>query len=523
MKTYLMLFFLSASVSLLLTPILLRISHRYQWLDVPDGRRKIHAQPVPRLGGIAIFMAFLVTLWISFLGHNTIFAALRGQWDKVVCLLLPATLIFLIGLFDDFRGVSAKTKLSLQLLAAGLLYYNGFRIEQIANPFGGSHWSLGWLSLPITLVWLVGVTNAFNLIDGMDGLAAGIAFFVSMASFFVSVAQFKPMVSVLSIIMAGATLGFLRYNFNPARIFMGDSGSYFIGFVVGALAIQGSQKSPVAVSIAVPLLLLGLPILDTMIAIARRFLEGAPIFNPDREHIHHRLMRIAHSQRFAVIILYGATAFLGLSSWLMVIMHSQLAAVISLTAGLAAFWGVKSLQYEEFQELGRYLSGLFTHRHALVHQIYLRKLSDRIAASASLGDVLLLVAEALGRLNFDVGEICLARARSSSANHVYLPLEQIYRWSWAPTGEPAALKLPVMWELNIPLEDGRGAGGYFRLARSIEKEPLPKQLTAMVQLLTHKLQAVADSSGEDELSSLFKPVSASLAKEKQMAAGVHRG
>lgn len=521
MRTYLLLFLLSAGISFLLTPVLLWLACRYHWVDLPDGYRKIHAHPVPRLGGVSIFVAFNLTLLLSFIGYRVVFEDFPWHWEHVVFILLPATLIFLVGLYDDLRGLSARVKLALHVLGAALLYYNGFRIEQVALPFWSHPLSLGWLSAPVTVLWIVGVTNAFNLIDGMDGLAAGIAFFVSMASFFVALEQGKLMVCVLSIVIAGATLGFLRYNFNPARIFMGDSGSYFLGFVIGALAVRGSQKSSMVVSIVVPLLLLGLPILDTMVAIARRFLEGKPLFAPDQQHIHHRLLRLARSQRFAVIILYGAAASLGLLSWMLVVTQSQLVAVTSLTVGLAAFWGVKSLGYEEFQELGAYLSRFSEHRHTLAHQIYLRRLTDRLASTSDLAELMRIAEEALQRLNFDGAEIELSLVQPAPLRNVYSSMVPHYRWSWSPAEAAEPPVRPLMWALTIPIAGGRGAAGYLRLERSIEKGSLPARLTILIQAFVGKLSAVAATSVPWEASGLFEATSAPRDRTQPME--IHTG
>jgi len=507
LKTYAALFLSAAVLSLLLTPALLWLSRRHQWFDVPDGQRKIHTRPIPRIGGVAIFGAFALTLPLSFFWRNLVFDTLRLQWQDVVALTLPGMMMFLIGLYDDLRGLSARKKLALQIMAAGLLYYNGFRIEQIANPLGGPPLVLGWAGLPVTLFWVVGVTNAFNLIDGMDGLAAGIAFFTSVSLFFVSLAHFNPMVSVLSVVMAGATLGFLRYNFNPARIFMGDCGSYFLGFLAGSLAIRGAQKSSVVVSIAVPILLLGLPILDTAVAIVRRLLDGQPIFNPDQQHIHHRVLRAARSQRFTVIILYGATAFLGLMSWLMVISQSRLAAVISLAVGLIGFLGIRSLGYEEFQALGEYLTGLFARRQTLTHQIYLRKVAGRLESSRHLVDHMAVLHEMLRRLDFDGAEVRLSSAPAARPADAGRPAGP-YVWEWRPGDRARPPEPPQNWELTLPLSGVRGTVGYLRLTRAVDKEPLPLAWHPIVQALVRKMGDSAAATAEDVLAQLFRPEAA---------------
>jgi UDP-GlcNAc:undecaprenyl-phosphate GlcNAc-1-phosphate transferase len=299
--------------------------------------------------------------------------------------------------------------------------------------------------------------------------------------------------------MAGATLGFLKYNFNPARIFMGDCGSYFLGFVLAALAMQGSIKSPMLISASLPILMLGLPILDTLLAIVRRFLEGKPIFAPDQQHIHHKLLRLVRSQRFVVLILYGVTALLGFLSWIVVAAGNRMLALISLGVGVLAIWGIKALGYEEFEELSTYvLQGLRFQRRVIANQIFIRKVSTEIENAPTLSDMLAITAAALNKLNFDSAEIRFAK---SSATAMGLPRPTVsYTWRWTQNGSPMDLDRHTTWEIDIPLNGGSGIVGSLRLYRSLQKESLRFQVSYLVDKLAVKLSHTLAKFPEEDIA-----------------------
>ncbi|NIN91565.1 MAG: undecaprenyl/decaprenyl-phosphate alpha-N-acetylglucosaminyl 1-phosphate transferase, partial [Candidatus Aenigmarchaeota archaeon] len=224
--------------------------------------------------------------------------------------------------------------------AAIILFLFGFEIQRISNPFGSAI-HLGWLSLPVTVFWLVGLSNAFNLIDGIDGLASGVAFFATSALLAVALFLGNILPSLFTAALAGATLGFLRYNFNPARIFMGDSGSLFLGFTIAAISIHGSEKAHAAVAILIPIVALGLPIMDTFLAIARRVYRGFPIPTADKEHIHHKLIQYGFSHRRAALMLYSFCIVLSFLAVLLCISSGVLVGVILVFLGLFIFWWLK--------------------------------------------------------------------------------------------------------------------------------------------------------------------------------------
>lgn len=483
MKTFAALFVFASLLSYSLTALLLHLCRKYNWFDLPDHRRKIHTEPIPRLGGVAIFLAFITGLGLLLLRTNFVTEFFKVHLSDVKYMLIPGTFVFLAGLYDDLWGLSAKVKFLLQILGAVFLYAYGFQIAQISNPFGRPI-EFGVLALPITVLWVVGITNAFNLIDGMDGLAAGIAFFVSLSVFVVSILQEHTLISIFSVLIAGATLGFLRYNFNPARVFMGDSGSYFLGFLLSAITIQGSQKSSTMVSIAVPILLLGIPIIETLLTITRRFLDGKPLFGADREHMHHKLLKIVRSQRFAVLILYGATGLFGLTSFLVVISSDKVVALVSLATGIVALWGLRALGYAELEELWNYgYRVLRFQRRILTNQIFIRKASNELENTKSVEGVLAILADTFQALNFDYAEMTVSRRNG--------PEDEAFRWYWYAKGgddaAPASARADHIWKIVIPISDDPYLIGVLTLARSLEKEALPFQISSIVDVFTRRL------------------------------------
>ncbi|MDP3238412.1 MAG: MraY family glycosyltransferase [Myxococcales bacterium] len=309
MQTYVTSFVVATVLAAALTPLVRRLAFRFNIVSTPGGRH-VHGQVIPRLGGLGIFAAAMFTLV-----GGVVFGPLRSLLQpeeelRGLGLLIGSAVMFAVGAADDVKSVRALHKLLVQLLAATIAWSFGFRIDVIDLPFLEPI-TMGIVSLPITVFWIVGIINAVNLIDGLDGLAAGVVFFAGVTNFIVASLQGTTFVAIVMAVVAGAVLGFLFFNFNPARIFMGDSGSYFLGFVLAVCSIAGPlQKASATVSIAVPIVALGVPIIDTLLAMVRRFLERRPIFSPDRGHIHHRLLDMGITHRRAVLIIYGVTVAL---------------------------------------------------------------------------------------------------------------------------------------------------------------------------------------------------------------------
>ena len=296
----------AALVALISTPVVRSLAFRVGAVDVPKDNRRMHNHPIPRMGGLAIFFGFI----LSVLVFLPLTADLRGM-------LLGGVVIVILGILDDIFALPALPKFFVQIGAALIAVLHGNRIEFLSNPnifSSESYWELGWLAIPITVLWIVGITNAVNLIDGLDGLACGVSTISSMTLLVIALVMEEPDVALLMGALSGACIGFLPYNLNPAKIFMGDTGSTFLGFVLAVVSIQGLFKFYTIISFAVPFLMLGLPIFDTCFAILRRVSHGQSPMAPDRGHIHHRLIDMGFTQKQAVAVLYIISAILGLSA-----------------------------------------------------------------------------------------------------------------------------------------------------------------------------------------------------------------
>ncbi len=322
-----------------------KLGHWMGALDYPDDR-KIHSQVVPRCGGLAIYLGFFLPFLALLFYRTSIIDFL--VWDRMtIGLMAGSTFILLVGLLDDIRGLRAWIKLLLQIVAALIAWWAGFRIEIVYLPFLGSI-DFAFFSLPVTVFWFVAVINAFNLMDGLDGLAVGIALFAAIILALISLLRNNLPAALLFASFSGALLGFLRYNFNPASIFPGDSGSYFVGFVLAALGIGTSQKSSVTVAILIPVIALGLPLIDMVFATFRRFIFGIKIFAPDREHFHHKLLKLGYTHRRATLIFYGITVILGLTALLVENVRDDRAGLILGALAVLAVLGIRKLGYLEY-------------------------------------------------------------------------------------------------------------------------------------------------------------------------------
>ncbi|MFD0870460.1 phospho-N-acetylmuramoyl-pentapeptide-transferase [Chlamydia abortus] len=299
----------SCVLAVILTPLVKKFAVWFGAIDVPN-HRSVHTRIMPRMGGLAIFLAFVATFFI-------ISPALNDFDTHVVLgLILGGAIIVFVGALDDKYNLSPKIKLAGQLAAAGVVIAFGMQIDYIKLPFGDAIDLNSWISIPITIFWIVGVTNAINLIDGLDGLSAGVSAIATSAILVLAIMMGNLTVIVISLILLGSIVGFLFYNFHPAKIFMGDSGSLFLGFSLATLSILGF-KSATIVSFLVPLAILGVPISDTLMAIIRRKLNKKPIFTADKGHLHHCLMGLGFSMRKTVLIIYGISLAFGLCAVLL--------------------------------------------------------------------------------------------------------------------------------------------------------------------------------------------------------------
>lgn len=331
LKVYGFPFLLAALISYILTPYIKTLAFKIGAIDKPDNR-KVHKKIMPRLGGLAIYIAFMLG----------VVASLELTWD-IVGILAGATVIVAVGVLDDKYQLPAKVKLVGQIIAACVLVAFDIRIEWLNNPFGGYFYVDYWLSVPMTIFWVISFTNVVNLIDGLDGLAAGVSAIASITVILVAVQQGYYHIAIMTAALAGGIIGFIRYNFNPATIFMGDTGSMFIGYLLAAISVYGSVKTAATIALIVPAIALGLPIMDTAFAIMRRYTNGRPIFQPDKGHLHHRLLAMGMNQKQAVLLMYAITAVLGIAAVLWAEVDGFYAALIIAVIITAVAVGAKKI------------------------------------------------------------------------------------------------------------------------------------------------------------------------------------
>ena len=488
MKTYFALFLISATASLVLTPLLRRFCERYRLVDEPLDQRRVHLRAVPRLGGIAIFLSLLIPLSILPLLNNLLTQSLRPDRRGVIVFLVCGVLVLLLGVYDDLRGANAGVKFA-GLAGVGVLFYIlGGRIITLSIPFVGSvtlHPVLGFL---LTLIWVVGIANAFNLIDGVDGLASGAALFSSLVLLSVSLIQGRALVAVIALVLTGALAGFLRYNFNPASIFLGDSGSLFVGFSLAALSIQGSQKASTAVAVAIPILAFGLPVVDTGVSIARRFLSAKPIFKGDREHIHHMLLERGWSQRRVALVLYGVSALFALLAMLFVNSGNGLTAVVLFVVGAAVVLGLGKLRYHEVDELRASVKrNIGERRVRLANNLRMRRACRAISSASTLDELFNGILEVL-----ELGQFACATAQFSWDEHLEVNVRAValaardgsmryssmnegrILWTWKHNdfNHVDVVGSNRFWAMRLPLGSEQGSFGYLNLYRQFHADGL---------------------------------------------------
>lgn len=334
---YIITFSLAFIVSFSATPIVRKLAFKVGSVDIPKDNRRMHKKPIALMGGLAIICGFVVSLVFDLLTTSSLLTPGR----EIAGLMTGIAVIMLMGVLDDVKTLRAWVKLAFQVVAAVcVVAISGTRISGLTNPFGADQYLelSPYISIPLSILWIVGITNAINLIDGLDGLAAGVSSISSLSLFFVSLLRgdlLDPSKAIYTALvtaaLSGATLGFLPFNFNPAKIFMGETGAAFLGFTLGVISIQGVMKSYAAISIVIPLLILGLPLFDTLLAIIRRILTRKSIMQADRGHLHHKLIDMGLSQRQSVLIMYVVSASLGLCA-IVLADRGALSAVIMLAA-----------------------------------------------------------------------------------------------------------------------------------------------------------------------------------------------
>ncbi len=363
------------SLCLLATPVCRNIFLRLEIVDHPDEVRKLHSRPIPRVGGIAIAFSYAVALLLL------IFVAPHGMRifirHKVLLLslLAPAGLVFATGLLDDLKGLRPRAKLAGQAAAAVLAVALGARLTLV-----NGHPASPWITIPLSIFWLLACSNALNLIDGLDGLASGVALFATLTTLLAAVLQGNTGLVMATIPLAGCLLAFLRYNFNPASVFLGDCGSLTIGFLLGCFGLIWSQKSATFLGMAAPMMVLALPLIDVSLAISRRYMSKRPIFQADRGHIHHRLLALGFTPRHAALILYGVCGLAAALSLLQSVLSYRFQGLVVILFCCLTVYGVNRLKYTEFS-VARELLSRRTFLRFLHERAYLDSLQRSIAAA----------------------------------------------------------------------------------------------------------------------------------------------
>ena len=458
-------FLLPLILSLLFTPIVIRFAINIGATDAP-GDRKVHTTVMPRIGGLAIFLSAVVTIIVLYYLFPEFLPVLfDGSYSMLIvgfCFLI----LFALGFRDDLKPLSAGVKFGIQFILAAIIYYAGFKISNVTNPLGIGFLEIGTFDLLITILWIVGITNAFNLIDGLDGLASGVAVIACVAIFTIASLSGQIGAAFFSLIIAGALVGFLRYNFNPAKIFLGDSGSLIIGFSLALLSIQSTAEITTGFVVLLPILVLVLPITDTLVAMIRRlmgsFLNKDPevpvksmfhrlhgMFTPDKLHIHHRLLTLGLSHRSTVLVLYGVSVFFAFSAFLFIQIDTvQRSVTIAFALGIILILFIRKLRYYEMS--------IFT--NGLLMSFY-EKWFQKKSKWISIADLLFIVISySLSYLLvYQVNPATVEQLNFGSALLFVLPLQLTVFWITGVYREKMN-KLDIANALHITASIGTAAG-----------------------------------------------------------------
>ena len=460
------LFALAAAAFLLclvLTPLCRALAHRFDLVDHPD-HRKLHSKPVPRLGGIPIVLSYALAVglvWAFPPAHEHLYI----QHKQLLWSLLPAAgIIFLTGLLDDLVGLKPRQKLAGQAAGAALAVAMGTHIAFAHLPIAVAHPILAspWVTAPLSFVWLLACTNAVNLIDGLDGLASGVGLFATVTMLLAAVFSGNAGLTLATTPLVGCLLAFLCYNFNPASIFLGDSGSLTIGFMLGCFSLIWSQHSGTLLGIASPLVALALPLVDVGLAIARRYLRGVPIFQPDRGHIHHMVQARGSKPRETALILYGVCAVSASLALLQSFSHAYMGVLSAIMFVVLVWAGVNYLGYAEFGALGRVLSRRWILR-IVRDEIALHELEKSVTEAAAIEDCFQIVSRLARELHCSRVEL---RYGNTFLQNILIP------------GEHPPFSMPV------PI--GQQGQGHVLFTRDIQ-QPSPRLMVATLDRLTQAL------------------------------------
>jgi len=493
---YLAIFAASLVVSAVLARLVRDVANVHGWATAPESARHKHLRPVPRLGGIAILGSVVLVVTVAAGASSFLHLGYSFPSRTFLGLLGPTLVIFGLGLADDFRPLSPYLKFGVQIVAAGWLFLNGCRITRLQLLFGDRE--LGNVAaLLLTVFWVLLITNAFNLLDGLDGLAGGSALFSSLVVFIVSLVTGNTLTEVVTIALAGAIVGFLRYNFNPATIFLGDCGSLVIGFVLSAVSLASSEKASTAVAVAIPVVSFGLPILDTLMAVLRRFLNGKPLFSADDEHIHHKLLQRGLSHRQAVVVLYAVSAAFALISLPLLSPKSGMIAVVLSVVGLGVFFGLQHLGYNELGELRRVARRTWEQKTIIYNNLAIRRAEDELANARTVSDVVQILKTAFQGNDYDGFEI--AFTPESSLSYSSPRMIPPFQYAWRREGG----NRNKGWEVRLDLFTKRGeVRGCFSIHRSYTESSLRSDIDCFTKEFASALSAALQRAGESHVPSM---------------------
>jgi UDP-GlcNAc:undecaprenyl-phosphate GlcNAc-1-phosphate transferase len=475
--SYLVVFFTAAAAVVLATPLFMRVAYRVGALD------NTRDPPMPRVGGWGIAFGTAASLLLVGVIFSPAGATLAGERTPFLAVAVGGLAVLVLGTVDDIRPLRAAPKFLVQIGIAAAVFFMGVRVQAVSFPSGSIQLST-WLSLPLTIFWLVGLSNAFNLLDGADGVAAGSAFFSATAVFIISVALGHPAIGLVAAALAGGILGFLPFNFPPARAYLGDAGSLFTGFVLAGLGVQGSTKGPTIVAIAVPLLAFAIPVFDTAGAFVRRIVRGQSPFSGDQDHLHHRLKRAGLSPRQVVAVVYGASAVFALVSMLFINPGVRSYAVVLVVLGTAAFLVVRFFRLHELNELARVAQRGVLKPRSIAINIQLRRAAERLEQVRTLADLLDALAILLVGSEFD--EVLLRIAPAGERRGVSS--------SWRLVGgafvEETIRRRLDEWEVVCPFQ-GQGWSGELRLRRRLGRRSLLLDLNLLMEVVQPALVKAA--------------------------------
>ena len=494
-RLYLSTFGLSFVLSFLLTRRIRSWCTSQGWVSPPD--HYTHLNPLPRLGGVAIYFSFILSIGIAFLVNMRMLGLMATPSVKaLLSILIAGTMVLALGVYSDMRSTSQYTKFGVQAIAAAILFAGGLRILDLPLLFGKHHF--GWaIGLPLTIAWVIAITNAFNLIDGLDGLAAGSALFSTLVVFAVALSNHAALVTLLAIALAGAILGFLRFNFNPATISLGDCGSTFIGFMLSALALQGAQKSPTAIAVAIPVVSFGLPILETLLSVLRRWIRGTPLLNTDGEQIHHKLLERGLSHRQVVIVLYGVSAIFALLSLFLLLPTGATVGLVLAVVGIGVWLGVQQLGYLEFHEIGRLAQRTIEQRSIVVNNLSIRRAAEELKNAHDYHQVCRILEAAFSSNEFDGFDLEVKIPNDSAVGDLLaasrLARKEHFRWT---KPSDAILHTGSAWSVTLQLVTTTNQHrGLMKIYRRYEQRPLLLDINFLTSAFPQILADALDRAG----------------------------